>query len=191
MHLSKSNRVMGRWVGGFRLRCHMDPQYDAWNLAIGRYFFKDENAGRTVFLTADDTILHKIGQDNATSLHFDTPAAAAHDFAAAVRREICQRGWTCGILRVDTYPIFLGLLAIQVLAVFKMRDDEAWHEKAYWGRLCELLHDTQSPYMPLKLEPDRHQALWRQGLAHWANYIQKERWGSVWLPPQERRKNRR
>ena len=165
----------------------MDPQYDAWNLAIGRSFFKRENAGRTVFLAVDDTILHTIGQDNATSLHFETPEAAAHDFAASVRREICQRGWTCGMLLADQYPIFLGLLAIQVLAVFKMRDDEVWQEQAYWGRLRELLDDAQSPYMPLGLgRGDQHQVLWREGLAQWANHIQKERWGTVWLPSQER-----
>ena len=75
----------------------MDPQYDAWNLAIGRYFFKPENAGHTVFLTVDDTVLHRIGQDDTLSLHFDTPEAAGNDFAAAVRREIRQRGWTCPI----------------------------------------------------------------------------------------------
>jgi hypothetical protein len=184
------------WIGehymdittaGFAPRCDMDLQYDAWNQAIGRYFFKPDHAGRPVFLTVDDTVLQRIRLDDTPPLHFDSPDAAAHDFAAAVRREICQRGWTSGFPRADSYPNFLGLLALQVLAVFKMRNDESWQEKAYWGRLRELLGDTQSTYMPLGLKPDQHQELWRQGLARWANHLQKERWGSVWLPSEEQR----
>jgi hypothetical protein len=80
----------------------------------------------------------------------------------------------------DKHPLFLGFLALQVLAVFKMREDEKWTDRAYWGRLRELLHDTTASYMTLGLTRDQHQALWRQGLERWANVIQGERWGTRW-----------
>ena len=96
--------------------------------------------------------------------------------------EICLHGWTLGVLQRDNYPRFLGFLALQVLAVFKMREDANWSYKAYWGRLRELLHDHTSRYMPLGLKGDPHQQLWRQGLERWANVLQEERWGVVRLP---------
>ena len=46
---------------------------------------------------------------------------AVDDFVDSVRHEICLHGWTLGVLQRDNYPRFLGFLALQVLAVFKMR----------------------------------------------------------------------
>lgn len=93
-----------------------------------------------------------------------------------------SRSWSLEEPQSDKHPRFLGFLAAQVLAVFKMREDEKWTTHAYGDRLRELLHDTTASYMPLGLNPTQHQALWRQGLERWANVIQRERWGAVRLP---------
>ena len=160
----------------------MTAHYDAWNRAIGQHFFDSQHAGQNVFLTVDEVTLWRISHDCGPPLQFASSEQAVDDFVASVRHEICLHGWALGVPQRDNYPFFLGFLALQVLAVFKMREDENWTDKAYWGRLRELLHDYTSSYMPLELKGDQHQKLWRQGLEHWANVIQEERWGVVRLP---------
>src|SRR5262249_11868664 len=142
----------------------MQTPYTMWNDTIGRYFFRPQHAEQRVFLTVDDDTLWKISQGDDSPLQFAQSNLAVQAFVAAVRDELCRCGeWTFKPPRAGEYPLFLGFLAIQVLAVFKMREDEAWSATAYWGRLGELLGDTTSR-RPWKLDEDRHQALWRQGL---------------------------
>jgi hypothetical protein len=160
----------------------MMAHYDRWNRAIGQHFFNVQHAGQNVFFTVDEATLWQISHDCGPPLQFASSEQAVDDFVASVRHEVCLRGWILGVLQRDNYPLFLGFLALQVLAVFKMREDTNWTDKAYWGRLRELLHDYTSRYMPLGLKGDQHQQLWRQGLEHWANVIQEERWGVVRLP---------
>jgi hypothetical protein len=160
----------------------MMAHYDEWNRAIGRHFFNAQHAGQNAFLTVDEATLWRISHDSGPPLQFASSEQAVDDFVASVRHEICLRGWTLGVLQRDNYPRFLGFLALQVLAVFKMREDENWTDKAYWGRLRELLHDYTSSHMPSGLKGDQHQKLWRQGLERWANVLQEERWGVVRLP---------
>jgi hypothetical protein len=126
--------------------------------------------------------LWQISRDYGPPLQFVSREQAVDDFVTSVRREICLHGWTLGVLQRDNHPVFLGLLALQVLAVFKMGHYGKWTADAYWGRLRELLRDITKSYIPLRLKPNQHQALWRQGLERWANVIQKECWGAVRLP---------
>lgn len=153
----------------------MTANYHAWNRAIGQHFFGLQHAGQNVFLTVDEATLWRISHDYGPPLQFASSEQAVDDFVASVRHEICLHGWPLGVPQRDNYPPFLGFLALQVLAVFKMREDENWTDKAYWGRLRELLHDHTSSYMPLELKGDQHQKLWRQGLERWANIIQEGR----------------
>ena len=144
--------------------------------------FLAQHAGQNVFLTVDEDTLWQISHDYGPPLQFASSEQAVDDFVASVHQEICLHGWTLGVPQRDNHPLFLGFLALQVLAVFKMHEDENWTYKAYWGRLRELLDDHTSSYMPLGLKGDQHQELWHQGLEHWANVIQEERWGVVRLP---------
>jgi hypothetical protein len=156
--------------------------YNAWNRAIGQHFFNSQHAGQHICLTVDEDTLWQISRDYGPPLQFVSREQAVDDFVTSVRREICLHGWTLGVLQRDNHPVFLGLLALQVLAVFKMGHYGKWTADAYWGRLRELLRDTTKSYIPLRLKPNQHQALWRQGLERWANVIQKECWGAVRLP---------
>jgi len=161
----------------------MEMPYKTWNDAIGRYFFRPQYAGQRVFLTVDDDTVWKISQGNDFPLRCAHSDHAVQAFVAAVRDELCRHGaWSFETPREGEYPLFLGFLAIQVLAAFKMREEPPWSATAYWGRLGELLGDTTSR-RPLGLEENRHQALWRQGLDYWANDLQQGRWGTVSLPP--------
>ena len=170
----------------------MNMSYKIWNDAIGRYFFGPQHAEQRVFLAVDDDILWKIIQGDGSGLQFASCEHAVQAFVTAVRDELCRYGeWAFTQPREDEYPLFLGLLAIQVLAVFKMREDKTWGPNAYWGRLGELLGDTISR-RPFSLDENRqHQILWRQGVAHWANEIQQGRWGTVSLPPETRQGEKR
>ena len=159
----------------------MTTSYDAWNSAISQHFFAPQSTGQTVFLTVDEDTLWRMSRDYGAPLQFASAEQAVNDFIASVRDEIYLHGWTLGALQRDTYPRFLGLLALQVLAVFNMGDYGEFTASAYWGRVRELLHDNTS-YMPLGLTGDLHQRLWRQGLERWANVIQEECCGVVRLP---------
>ncbi|MBM3225580.1 MAG: hypothetical protein FJZ47_17525 [Candidatus Tectomicrobia bacterium] len=162
----------------------MQTLYKIWNDAIGCYFFNPQHAEQRVFLTVDDDTLWKIGKNAGFALPFPSREHTAQAFITAVRDELSgYGGWPFHKPRKDEYPHFLGFLAIQVLAVFKIGEDEKWSPNAYWPCLCALLGDKISPYMPLGLEPNRHQILWREGLAHWANDLQEGRLGTISLPP--------
>src|SRR5438132_952636 len=104
----------------------MTTHYDAWNRAIGQHFFARQYAGQNVFLTVDEDILWRISRDYGSPLQFTSCDQAVNDFVASGRHEICLHGWTLGGLQRDKYPLFLGLLALQVLAVFKMGDYGEW-----------------------------------------------------------------
>ena len=160
----------------------MTAPYNAWNKAIGQHFFTPQHAGQNVFLTVDEATLWQVSRAYGPPLQFTSQEQAVDDFITSVHHEICLRGWTRGMLQRDDYPLFLGFLALQVLAVFKMREDEKWTANAYWGRLKELLGDTTASSMPRGLNGNRHQELWCQGLERWANVIQKACWGAVRLP---------
>ena len=118
----------------------MTTHYDAWNRAIGQHFFNNQHAGQHIYLTVDEDILRRISHDSGLPLQFASSGQAVDDFVASVRHAICLHGWTLGVPQRNNYPRFLGFLALQVLAVFKMREDENWTDKAYWRRLRELLY---------------------------------------------------
>src|SRR5437667_6640040 len=100
----------------------MQTSYKTWNDAIGHYFFSSQYADQRVFLTVDDDTLWKISQGNDSPWEFAHRDHAVQAFVAAVRDELCRCGeWTFKTPREGEYPLFLGFLAIQVLAVFKMR----------------------------------------------------------------------
>ena len=109
----------------------MTVHYDAWNEAIGRHFFCAQHAGQNVFLTVDEATLWRTSHDCSSPLQFASSEQAVDDFVASVHHEICLHGWPLGVPQRDNHPPFLGFLALQVLAVFKMRDDENWTNKAY------------------------------------------------------------
>lgn len=120
--------------------------YLDWNNALARQFFREENAGRRVFLYVTGEVVTKLG----------TTASAISDFVEAVqvgppwvtRGGLCQRalqamdGWR---LRDCEYPPYIGYLAAFVLAATL---DGPFPSHAYYPRLNTLLGkppDTGTP----------------------------------------------
>lgn len=164
--------------------------YQDWNRGIGEHFFHPDQAGQVVLLSVDPTALRKIADRAGATATGPLRASWDNDFVDAVRDELDRRTalgvtpWDIGVLRKDSYPSFLGLLAVQVLAVFRMHQSEDYDLKAYWPRLRELLERRRAPGELVQgLKGEQHQALWRDGLERWGNerQFQGERWGAVRL----------
>jgi len=159
-------------------------EYNIWNTAISCYFFRPEYAGETVFLSIEKDILLLIAESANPPMSFDSPEQAEQNLVTAVRAELQRKGWVVGKLpeNIKNYPRFLAQLAVQVLAVANMHDDEHWSDNAYWPRLREMLDPNCQQAMPLNLTGEAHLALWRDGLEHWANNLLHGALGFIRLP---------
>lgn len=166
-------------------------EYNIWNTAIGCYFFRPEYAGETVFLSIEKDILLLIAESANPPMSFDSPEQAEQDLVTAVRAELQRKGWAVGKLseNIKNYPCFLAQLAVQVLAVTNMRDDEHWSDNAYWPRLWEMLDPNCQQAMPLNLTGEAYLALWH-GLEHWANDLLRGELGFIRLPVDRPRSGR-
>jgi hypothetical protein len=155
--------------------------YREWNTALGKWFFKPERAGRLVHLAVDaEELLLAAAADGHS---FSSAAEARADFVRAVCTELRHRDWPDSGELWEGYPRCIGLLALQVLAVTDMAEDEKWTSKAYWPRLQELLGRTdEPPGKPLNLSYETHANLWRRHLANWANSRMKGSLGELYLP---------
>lgn len=160
--------------------------YASWNEATGRFFLTPDHAGRRVVLTADPETLLDIARDAGLTSGAATSEQAVASLTTAVQQEVLANGWTLGQLEKDRYPHCLAMLAVFVLAAFRMETREEKTGNAYWYRLRELLDPTEEHRsrgaLPLGLTEPRFEELWR-GLREWANRIQQKTWGFVELPP--------
>lgn len=133
-----------------------------WNDALARYFFRPENAGRTVFLYVTHEVIGEIGQGETVK---DFVAAMKSGPDWRTRSGLCQmalqgmRDWR---RRGLTYPPYVGYLALFVLAL----DVPGLHPNAYYARLRTLLGEEavngQYPSFDKMLE------VW-DDLEQWAN----------------------
>jgi hypothetical protein len=135
--------------------------YLDWNRALADYFFPldGSKAGQRVHLTVDDTVLHEIrkAQTRERSRDDFLKAAVLTSMSPSAR----SRGWDKSGL-CQGVPLALGLLCLQVYAVYQMDySDEGYTPNAYWPRLKELLADGSSRELPVGLDRDIHQNLWR------------------------------
>lgn len=125
------------------------PSYDNWNKAIGRFFFRTENAGTPVYLQIDSDTLGQIAKT------IDIPAEKGEDaFIQAVYTQLSnvkdeplrnitrqtKQWWT--LQKIDEYPPCLGILAFCVLAASKMYSDKelGFSSGNYYRHLEDLLN---------------------------------------------------
>lgn len=128
--------------------------YVAWNVALANYFFPPDGskASQAVYLTVDDSALHEIRKAKSREDSRDDFLRAV---LGAARNGWNKRGLPSGV------PLGLGLLCLQVYAVYTMDDaDEAFSSKAYWPRLKLMLSDKSRQSYPLGLDGEIHQLLW-------------------------------
>jgi hypothetical protein len=148
--------------------------YELWNALLADHFFGDAVHQARLVFHVDPDVLHLAAQSSGVC--FSEPDDAAADFVAAVRKELRQRhpdiAWSPQMGRKkDTLPRFFGLIAIQVLAVNMMKDDEAGSGKAYWIRLAKLLGRADEHVAVQNEVRSQQIELWRghYGFASWVN----------------------
>jgi hypothetical protein len=109
-----------------------------WNNTIARHFFREENAGRTVYLYVTQKLIEELGSATGETLG-DFIAAMKAGPSWATRTGLCQKalqsmeGWRARHLQ---WPPYIGYLALFVLAAGH-EGDFAPH--AYYPRLKALL----------------------------------------------------
>lgn len=164
--------------------------YVGWTRSIGRWLFRPECAGESVYLAIDAEALLTIARSAEPPISFANAEEAATDFVRAVRRQLARpSGWELtGKGSEEAPPGCLGLLAFQVYAAFRMMEDESWSAGAYWPRVKQLLGERASASIyPKNFDIKIHQYMWRDLLQSWANDsrtgCQGGRRGILMLPP--------
>lgn len=136
-----------------------------WNNAIARHFFREENAGRTVYLYATQRIIEELGTATGETLD-DFIAAMKAGPPWATRNGLCQKaiqsmeGWRARDLQ---WPPYIGYLALFVLAA-GLEGDFAPH--SYYPRLRTLLGEP--PVIGQYSSFQRMYELWSD-LEQWAS----------------------
>lgn len=160
--------------------------YDAWNDALGRWFFNPSKRDEDVYLSVDPTTLLRAARNAATPGSFEDTEAAVADFTAALRLQTSKPpcyGWICAPTPSEGHPPYLALLGAQVLAVHQMmHEEDQWTVSALWPRVRRLLGQFEERKMPLGLDRGLQQTLWRDGLQRWSNVTLGGRWGRLVLP---------
>ncbi len=168
-----------------------------WNRAIGEAFFRRDHAGERVVLAIDEAELFKIARESGLAKRFNltNPREATDHLCGVVRRQIDRHGWRAGPCKKDKLPPILAVLAVFVLAAFRMEDGESWGRGAYWIRVWELFDsehaeqlrarhragDESQVHPPFKLDHPTFRTLW-EALEEWANQRQGGAWGRFELP---------
>ena len=157
--------------------------YHQWNDAIGDKFFQKGLASETVFLSVEPETLAQIARASGQDLN---PEEAVKDFVDAVKEKLrLWGGWipTRGLVQNRPYPIVLGLLALQVIAVFEMHAQEhRFGFESYWRSLRELLGQEPVERLPDGLSGTDHQYLWRELFESRFNHDLDGRLGCVHIP---------
>src|SRR4051794_36782330 len=121
------------------------PPWKAWNQTIGESIFSPVHADRRVFLAIDEDEIRAIGKEKLAL----NPATAFELFRETMRDAIDVGGWSSAEFdRARQIPRYLSYLVLQVVAAFRMRNDEVVSAKAYWRRLRELLDQPPGDVPP-------------------------------------------
>lgn len=123
--------------------------YERWNESIANHFFRQEYAGREVFLFVDDNRIAAIGRDNrlpgGSFLEAVSPSGTSASDVARKCLELCDGGeWRK--LQGAHIPPYIAHLALFVLAAGQ--DEEDLPDNAYYNRLRRLLHLPDGHQLP-------------------------------------------
>ncbi|MDL5053457.1 hypothetical protein QQ056_07865 [Oscillatoria laete-virens NRMC-F 0139] len=114
--------------------------YREWNQVLASYFTSGVPRGTKVYLSIDDDLLERIGQNLPQPPRADS---WSEDFQAAVREEVVFDGQiTLSNLQerdADSFPRSVAFLCATVLAAYQMAETEEISERNYFKRLQEVL----------------------------------------------------
>lgn len=141
-------------------------EYAVWNNAVVQHcLLQDATEGQDVYLTITPRILAR-ALSEAVDLTL-APEDAEVRFAGAVstmyRRRVLTHSRKLQVVRrcgEDGLPECAALLALSVLAAYRMHTDEGAAANAYYKRLDELLLCGVSGGLPRGFDPDEFEGLW-------------------------------
>ena len=118
-------------------------KYKEWNDKIAAYFFNPDKAGEPVLLSVEQKVVEEIAKQNdATYSDFIAAVKHGHELSYTNQRDkICataHKTFTTWNNQNLTYPIYIGYLALFVLAVTH-GDSDDFSANNYYGRLRDLL----------------------------------------------------
>lgn len=122
-------------------------KYREWNDKIAAHFFNPDKAGEPVLLAVERKIIKEIATQNDTT-YADFIAAVRQGYESSYanqRDKICamaHKTFTNSKNKNLTYPIYIGYLALFVLAVTH-GDSDDFSANNYYGRLRDLLGEEK------------------------------------------------
>lgn len=142
--------------------------YITWNRSLISYFTSGLSQGKRVYLSVDDEILERIGQEFHQKIE---EGNWGDDFRRAVRaRVITERRINLNQLQgrnVEGFPKGIAFLGAMVLAANEMADEEDISEDNYFKRLRAILGlPTSEDGRPLGMKPGSEEPLWKDW-NHW------------------------
>ena len=122
-------------------------KYKEWNDEIAAYFFKPDMEGAPVLLAVERKVIEAIAEKNNTIFEdFINAAKQGHELSSTNQRDkICAAAYktfTTWQNQNLTYPIYIGYLALFVLAVTH-GDSDDFSSNNYYGRLRDLLGEEK------------------------------------------------
>lgn len=146
--------------------------YNEWNTAIRDYFVEGVPRGTSIYLSADEEAVRRIGMDSL-GLGYEE---SLRDFGLAVRMRVVHEGHRVHAPSVygrtqENVPRGLAFLACLVLAASRMADENA-HEASidannYFRRLREVLQLSDGSGRPSGMEPGVEEPVWHE----WNSYL--------------------
>lgn len=142
----------------------------AWNVALAGWFFREDFAGRPVFLCVDEETLAAVGRESGTAPD-NALDSLTHAVRAGVRANAPLESWIAAssAWRRSGFvgpPPFLSVLAVTVLAATMLGDP---NDRSYYLRLNGLL-GVAGRAMPRYFDSDIQQ-LWT-GLNEWLTDVE-------------------
>lgn len=140
-------------------------EYRRWNRAIAEHLLLKISTGSGVYLTITPRILARaLLEVDGTSLDPDRANDLFADAVSQLYRSqiLTQRGRLRVLRRVgdDGLPDCIAVLALSVLAAYRMRGDEEATGLAYYVRFAELLQCDVSGAYPVGFDPIVFESLW-------------------------------
>jgi len=159
--------------------------YNSWNAAIVRHFFRAERSGQLVVLTTDSETLRQCMNEQHGEDDFDSEEDAVRDFIEAVLVEFRRRQNRWRVLREANAaedPDYVAFLAAQVLAAFSVGEclgDDGAFTSSFWDSVAELFDGEVTSSW--QFYNDQEEA-WRD-LDRWANVSNHRQRGEFQVPP--------
>jgi len=137
--------------------------YSAINEAIYDFYRKENTSGNDILLAFDDYALRKVS--DSFSLSTTEVEAIIVDYL--------KDGWDKVNIEINGIPQCFGLLAIQVIAAYRMHEDESYSQREYTPRLVKILSISSirlKSYFEGNTKKDERlqESIWQKAKSHFS-----------------------